>query len=108
MEYRMTVSLLCELYHPLLTEWQTDVVTLYYDHDLSLAEIAQLRGVTRTAVHSTLKRAEKVLEAYEARLGLLKAYRERRQVAEELEGILASCDDERRHQAMALVRKLYS
>jgi len=104
----MTVSLLCELYHALLTDGQRDVITLYYDHDLSLREIAQLRGVTRTAVHSTLKRAEKVLEDYEARLGLLKAYGERRQVAAELEALLASCDGEKKHKAMALVRKLYS
>lgn len=104
----MTVSLLCELYHPLLTEGQADVITLYYDHDLSLGEIAKLRGVTRTAVHNTLKRAEKVLEDYEARLGLLKAYQERRQVAQELEELLASCADERKHQALALVKRLYS
>jgi len=107
-EYRLTMSLLCELYHALLTEGQYDVVTLYYDHDLSLGEIAQMRGVTRTAVHSTLKRAEKVLEAYEARLGLLQAYRERREVSDQLEALLAACDHERKHQVMALVRKLCS
>ncbi|MEW6523442.1 MAG: YlxM family DNA-binding protein [Bacillota bacterium] len=108
MDRRLTMSLLCELYQPLLTEWQCDVVCLYHDHDLSLAEIAQIKGVTRTAVYNVLKRAENALEDYEARLGLLKAYQERQKTLDQLEALLGPGDEARKDRIVALLGKLRS
>jgi len=107
-EYRLTMSLLREIYQPLLTPWQADVVSLYYDHDLSLGEIAEMRGVTRNAVHSALRRATAVLEAYEARLGLLRAYQERKEAADQLEALLEAGDSDMKSRVMALVRRVCS
>ena len=39
MEDRVQISLLMDLYGPLLTEKQREVMEIYYDDDLSLGEI---------------------------------------------------------------------
>ena len=45
---------------------------LYYDEDLSLAEIAENEGITRQGVRDALKKAEQQLRHFEDNLGLLK------------------------------------
>ncbi len=65
------VMLLYDFYGSLLTSKQQEVMRLYYEHDLSLGEIAAELKISRQAVHDILKRAERSLEAYEAKLGLL-------------------------------------
>ena len=45
------MSLLYDLYGGMLTEKQRELFTLYYEEDLSLAEIAQNEGITRQGVH---------------------------------------------------------
>lgn len=65
------IMLLYDFYGSLLTSKQQEVMRLYYEHDLSLGEIAVELKISRQAVHDILKRAERSLEAYEAKLGLL-------------------------------------
>jgi RNA polymerase sigma factor (sigma-70 family) len=62
---------LYDLYGPLLTPRQQEAVRLYYEQDMSLAEIASECQVSRQAVHDILRRAEVALEKYEHKLGLL-------------------------------------
>jgi hypothetical protein len=62
---------LYDLYGPLLTPRQQEAIRLYYEQDMSLAEIAAECGVSRQAVHDILRRAEVALEKYEQKLGLL-------------------------------------
>ena len=66
------IAQLYDLYGPLLTPRQQEAVRLYYEQDLSLAEIASECGVSRQAVYDLLRRAEVALEKYEQKLGLLK------------------------------------
>lgn len=66
--------MLKDFYGPLLTPKQQDIMNLYYENDLSLTEIADIRNVTRQAVYDIIKRAEKTLEEYEQRLGLVKKF----------------------------------
>jgi len=73
------MALLYDFYGQLLTARQRQLFELYYDHDLSLGEIAEEFKVSRQAVHDLLKRAEKILEEYEAKLGLVTKYMEERQ-----------------------------
>lgn len=64
-------SLLYDFYGALLTEKQRQVMALYHEENLSLSEIAQEFGISRQAVHDTLKKAEQALEDYENKLNLI-------------------------------------
>ena len=66
----LRISFLLDFYGDMLTETQREVVDAYYNEDLSLAEIAQDRDITRQGVRDAIKRAEQQLLELEARLGL--------------------------------------
>lgn len=59
-----------DCYGNLLTRRQQQAVRLYHDENLSLSEIAEEFGISRQAVHDTLKKAELALDHYEQKLGL--------------------------------------
>jgi hypothetical protein len=73
---------LYERYGALLTDHQREVVDLYLRSDWSLAEIADLQGTSRAAVHDIVRRSASAMQEYERRLGLLaESARRRRAVA---------------------------
>lgn len=61
---------LWDLYSPLLTKNQREVTDLYFNYDLSLAEIAEQKGVSRQSVSDCLHKCRKQLEEYDKKLGL--------------------------------------
>lgn len=65
-----------DCYGSMLTDKQRDMVKLYYDLDLSLAEIAEQYDVTRQAVRDCIVRAKTQLECFESKLGFVKKIRE--------------------------------
>lgn len=75
MAKNLEISLLLDFYGNMLTEKQRDVVELYYNEDLSLAEIAFHSGITRQGVRDSIKRAETQLLDCEERLGLADRFR---------------------------------
>jgi len=59
-----------DYYGGLLTERRREVITLYYDCDVSLFEIAEQQDISRQAVRDSIQRAEALLNRYEDILGL--------------------------------------
>ena len=84
MEDRVEISLLMDIYSPLLTEKQKNIMELYYKDDLSLAEIAELNNTSRQAIHDLIKRCYKQILSYEDKLNLLKKSLEKESVIEAL------------------------
>lgn len=74
MEKNVEVSLLFSFYRNLLTDRQADTVDLYYNEDLSLAEIGDELGISRQGVRDNLKRAEATLYDVEKKLGLAQRF----------------------------------
>lgn len=70
--YRMTM--LYDFYGDLLTERQKEFYDLYYNEDLSLAEIAENYGITRQGVRDIIVRAEASLQEIEEKTGLIGRY----------------------------------
>ena len=77
-------SLLYDFYGALLTEKQRSVMALYHEENLSLSEIADEYGISRQAVHDTLKKAEQALEDYENKLKLIDKLKKTANAAESL------------------------
>ena len=71
----LRITFLLDFYGDMLTEKQREVVECYYNEDLSLAEIAEEKGITRQGVRDGIKRAEQQLLETEERLGLAKRFR---------------------------------
>lgn len=70
MDKKLATSDLLDIYGELLTEKQRDMLELYYNDDLSLAEIAEHYEISRQGVHDSIKRGEETLNEYERVLGL--------------------------------------
>ena len=70
----LKVSLLLDFYGGILTDKQLDAIELYYNEDLSLAEIAQHTKITRQGVRDSIKRGEAILFEMEEKLGFYKKY----------------------------------
>ena len=66
----LNISYLMDFYGQLLTQKQLDALTLYYNEDLSLAEIAGELGISRQGVRDFIKRGEAQLAELEQKLGL--------------------------------------
>ena len=90
MESIEKISLLYDFYGGLLTEKQRQVMELYHEENLSLAEIAEEFGISRQGVHDTLKKAEHLLTEYEDKLGLVAKLMKSRHAIAEIDGIIDS------------------
>ena len=69
-EKNMNISFLLDFYGDVLTEKQREILDLYYNEDLSLAEVAESNGLTRQGVRHVIKKAEDELITLENKLGL--------------------------------------
>ncbi|WP_053956974.1 YlxM family DNA-binding protein [Inediibacterium massiliense] len=84
----LQMSLLYDFYGQLLTKKQQEILELYYGNDFSLGEISEELGVSRQAIYDTIKRTEKLLFAYEEKLGLLKKFLLNKKQVEEILSIV--------------------
>ena len=65
-------SYLLDFYGDVLTERKREVLDMYYNEDLSLAEIADEIGISRQGVRDLIKKAEEEIFFLEEKLGLAK------------------------------------
>lgn len=86
--YRM--AMLFDFYGDLLTQRQKEFYDLYYNDDLSLAEIAENYGITRQGVRDNIVRAERALEEIEEKTGLIRRYHRTRTTLTALQDICNS------------------
>lgn len=70
----LSVTVLFDFYGEILTEKQKQVIDLYYNDDLSLAEIAEQAGITRQGVRDCIKRGEATMRFMEEKLGLARRF----------------------------------
>ena len=73
-EKSVRTDLVLDFYGNLLTPKMRRTCESYYNDDLTLAEIAESEGFSRLGVHDTVKRAERQLDEYEEKLGLLELF----------------------------------
>lgn len=71
---RAEIALLLDFYGKALTQRQRRTAELYFQEDLSLAEIADITGITRQGVRDGLKKAERSLFEMEEQLGIAKRF----------------------------------
>ncbi len=74
MSKNLDITLLLDFYGDMLTDKQRSFLSLYYNDDLSLSEIAADEGITRQGVRDAIKRAEIQLISMEERLGLVSRF----------------------------------
>ena len=70
--YRMTM--LFDFYGEILPDRQKEFFDLYYNEDLSLAEIAENYGISRQGVRDVIVRAEAIMTDLEDKTGLMKRF----------------------------------
>ena len=76
---------------------------LYYNENLTLAEIAEYFHISRQAVHDAMRHGEEQLENYEAALHVAAARLKRKKAAEEISLLLS---DTAREEAAPLLKVL--
>ncbi len=98
------IAVLLDNYGKLLTKRQQEALSLFYEEDLSLAEIAQQLGGSRQAIHDLIHRGEKQLLEYEAILHNAAAAKRREIVLEEIhkyiDGIPLAGDERKKLKAL--------
>lgn len=109
MEKNVKVSVLCEIYGKLLTNKQFEILTDYYNNDLSLSEIAENNNITRQAVRDIIKKGEnKLFELEEKLLFMEKTMKQEKllqEVINELSKLQEASSDKKVEKILNHIRK---
>lgn len=87
-------ALLYDFYGELLTSHQKEVYEQFVLEDLSLSEIAESAGISRQGVHDLVKRCNKTLEGYEAKLHLVEKFLTIKEKVQRMNELLEQEDSE--------------
>lgn len=85
----MKYSLLLDFYGDILSERKREIFELYYNEDLSLAEVSEITGISRQGVRDSVKKAENELSELEDKLGLAKRFED---IGKELESAVSALE----------------
>ena len=101
------VSMLLDFYGQLLTKKALEIMELYYNEDISFSEISENLGITRQAVHDTVKRSVAALENYESKLMLVNRFLNReKNIMDALNDIENKKIDKAKEKLMELITTL--
>ncbi len=89
----LKISLLLDFYGAILTDKQRESLELYYNDDLSLAEIAENTAITRQGVRDNIKRGENILLEMEEKLGFYERYAGIGETMDQLANLAANIKD---------------
>ena len=82
------INLLYDIYAPLLTERQQEVLQLYFHDNYSLGEIALEYSISRQAVYDLIRRALVSIEKFEQKLNLYRLFNDQQELIAEAEHLL--------------------
>lgn len=74
LEETIRINRLLDIYGNLLTDSQLEIMKDYYECNLSLSEISELRNISRTAVSDALKQSKEKLDKIDEKLGICKVF----------------------------------
>src|SRR5574344_1959997 len=93
MEKNVKISMLCQIYGKLLTEKQLEILTDYYNNDLSLTEIAENNQITRQAVRDIIKKGENKLFELEEKLSFMEKTMKQEKLIQEVLRQISKIED---------------
>ena len=93
MEKHIEVSILWQIYGKLLTEKQLEILTDYYNNDLSLSEIAENNHITRQAVSDIIKKGENKLFDLEEKLLIMEKMMKQEKLLQEVFNELSKIEE---------------
>lgn len=94
MDELLQKSLLFDFYGELLTEHQKNIYESFVFEDMSLSEVANEQGITRQGVHDLVKRCDKILAGYEAKLHLVEKFSAIKQKVADIDELTRSTNDD--------------
>lgn len=94
---KLYIGLYNDYYGALLTDYQRELVDMYYNGDMSLGEIAKEHRISPQGVRDALKRAERTLEETESKLKMVERSDRLREILDKI----AACGED----AAELARK---
>lgn len=103
LEERVRIARLLDIYGGLLTDRQQRILSHYVLEDFSLGEIAEEEGISRQAVHDTVRRGTQSMEEYEK---VLKLFQNEQQQKKELQDILKDVTSESKKELDRGIRRL--
>ncbi len=90
-EKNLELGYLLDFYGELLSERKRSVMDMYYNEDLSLAEVANEIGISRQGARDLIKKSEEELLFYEEKLGLAKKLKAIEKCAAEIDADAVNC-----------------
>lgn len=102
----LNITILLDVYGQLLTEKQRLAIDMYYNEDLSLAEIGEETGISRQGARDTIKQGEKHLLNYEEKLGIVKRFRNISTKLKEMNELILKTDCECRSQLLDISKEI--
>ena len=102
-------SLLFDFYGELLTEHQKNIYEEAVMNDMSYSELADIYGISRQGIYDMIKRCDKLLEGYEAKLRLVEKFGKARdkiaKIKTELDSIRSESKDKRTEKLLTDIEK---